>query len=186
MNPKLFLVATALVLGGFALPSVHAQQILPISDAPLSDVDADFVQRANSGHVNLMLLGRAGENKAAHEGVRALGTNLLHAHTKENDALKLLADAKRVELPGSPDSSQMAEGQDLTATNKGGDFDSLYVATVERDLEDMIAMYEDAAESSDPDIRRYAALTLPALRDQFQDARDLTGKPPGGSENDDY
>jgi predicted outer membrane protein len=184
MNPKILFATAALALASLALPAAKAQQLLPISDAPLSTQDVDFVQRANAGHLNLMKLGRAGQGHGTHPGVRELGTNLMHAHTKENDALKLLAGAKHVDLPDRVEASQQYEGEDLAVLPKGGDFDSRYIPSVERDLEDMIALYEGAATSLDPDIRRYVALTLPALRDQLQDARDLTGKPPGGTDDD--
>ena len=64
--------------------------------------------------------------------------------------------------------------------SRGGNFDAQYVQNVIDDHDRMIEMYEAARnESVDPDIRRYADIMLPALRDNRAQALALVNQQPG-------
>ena len=112
----------------------------------------------------------------------SLANRIVASHTKADQALRLLAAQKHVDLPSRTDIDDHDELADLHDRKPGGDFDATYVKNVIDDHDRMIAMYEAAAhESVDPDIRRYADTMLPALRDNREQAVAMFNKQTGVS-----
>ena len=80
-------------------------------------------------------------------------------------------------LPNRTDADDHGELADLHSRKPGGEFDAQYVRNVIADSDRMIAFYEAArAESIDPDIRRYADIMLPALRENREQAEAMVNK----------
>lgn len=155
--------------------NVYAQ--LPhAADVPAGqseNADVDFLRHANTSNVTQMMLGRTAAKKTKTSGVRELGEAVAKSHVKANDALKILAAAKHVDLPGGPGADGQAEVDDLNG-NHNADADRQYVSQVIRDNDELIAFYQDAADhSQDADIRAHAATMLPALREHRERAENL-------------
>ena len=108
--------------------------------------------------------------------------SIVSSHTKADQALRLLAAQKHVDLPARTDIDDHNELADLHARKRGGDFDAQYVRNVIDDHDRMIEMYEAARnESVDPDIRHYADMMLPALRENRDQALAMFNKQLGVS-----
>jgi putative membrane protein len=176
-----FAIATA-----FATMLVPAMAQMPqaveVAPGHLPAADVDFILGANTSNITQIAMGHAAASKAANPGIHSLADRIVSSHTKADQALQLLASQKHVDLPRSTDVDDHAELADLHARARGGDFDAQYVQNVIDDHDRMIAAYEAAAhESVDPDIRRYADIMLPALRENRDQATAMVNKQLGNA-----
>jgi putative membrane protein len=170
--------ATMLALTGVA--SAQLPRDTEVAPGHLPQADVDFILNANSANITQIAMGHAAADKAANPGVHSLGDKVSASHRKADEALQLLASQKHVDLPARTDIDDHAELADLHARNRGGDFDSQYIQDVIDDTDRMIEMYQAARnESVDPDIRRYADIMLPALRENRDQAMAMVNKQVG-------
>ncbi|HJT98376.1 MAG TPA: DUF4142 domain-containing protein [Rhodanobacteraceae bacterium] len=184
MNMRFLSSAFAAVLA-FALVGTAAAQVPRDAEVPpghLPQADVDFILTANSGNITQIAMGHAADSQGANPGVHSLANRIVSSHTKADQALRLLAAQKHVDLPSRTDIDDHDELADLHARKPGGDFDAQYVHNVIADHDRMIEMYESARNGSvDPDIRRYADIMLPALRENREQAIALVEKQTGAS-----
>ena len=161
------LVAVALLaLGGLA-----AAQIQMVNNA-----DRDFVSKAATGGVTEVELGRIAAIRAARPSVRSFGDRMVTDHSRGNAELAALAQSKGLPLPTALEPSQQAMRDRLSALS-GPDFDRAYMSEMVRDHTEDIALFERAAEiSADPDIKAWAARSLPMLRDHLALARQVNSE----------
>jgi putative membrane protein len=174
------LFAATLAFGGVA--SAQLPRDTEVAPGHLPRADVDFILNANSANITQIAMGHAAADNAANPGVHSLADKVSASHRKADEALQLLAAQKHVDLPARTDIDDHAELADLHARNRGGDFDSQYIQNVIDDHDRMIEMYESARnESVDPDIRRYADIMLPALRENRDQAVAMVNKQVGHS-----
>jgi putative membrane protein len=141
----------------------------------LAGADVDFLQTADAANMDQLMLGKRAASRARNSGVHSLADNVVRSYTKADDALRLLAAAKHVDLAHRP-SEKGQDDADALLDRKGA-LDREYVVGVTNDTDDLIAMYEDARDhSDDPDIRRYADTMLPALHDHQRQASDILAR----------
>jgi putative membrane protein len=177
-----FAIATAFAT--LVAEPVSAQVPAAVEVAPghLPRADVDFLLNANSANITQIAMGHAADDQGAKPGIHSLANKIVSSHTKADQALRLLAGQKHVDLPARTDIDDHDELADLHARHPGGDFDAQYVHNVIEDHDRMITMYEAAAhESIDPDIRRYADTMLPALRENRDQAVAMFNKQTGVS-----
>jgi len=161
------LVAVALL----ALNGPAAAQVQVVSDA-----DRDFVSKAATGGVTEVQLGRIAAARAARPSVRSFGERMVTDHSRSNAELAALAQSKGLPLPTALEPSQQAMRDRLSALS-GPDFDRAYMSEMVRDHTEDIALFERAAEvSPDPDIKAWAARSLPMLRDHLALARQVNSE----------
>jgi putative membrane protein len=148
-----------------------------VAPGHLPAADVDFILNANSANITQIAMAHAAEGQAANPGIHSLAARIASSHTKADQALQLLAAQKHVDLPRRTDIDDEDELADLHARRPGGDFDAQYVQNVIDDHDRMIDMYEAARNGSvDPDIRRYADIMLPALRENREQAVAMVDK----------
>lgn len=184
MTMRFLPFAIAAAFATFIAPQAQAQLPAATEVAPgnLPRADVEFILGANSTNITQIAMGHAADDQGAKPGIHSLANRIVSSHTKADQALKLLAAQKHVDLPARTDSDDHSELADLHARKPGGDFDAAYVKNVIDDHDRMIAMYEAAAhESVDPDIRRYADTMLPALRENREQAVAMFNKQTGVS-----
>jgi putative membrane protein len=177
-----FAIASAFTM--LAVSPVEAQLPTAVEVAPghLPRADVDFLLNANSTNITQIAMGHAADDQGANPGIHSLANKIVSSHTKADQALRLLAAQKHVDLPARTDIDDHNELADLHARRAGGDFDSQYVRNVIDDHDRMIEMYEAARnESIDPDIRQYADIMLPALRENREQALAMFNKQLGVS-----
>lgn len=176
---SLFLTCAVLVAGS------AAAQLPTITEVPpgqLDPADVTFILDANTSNITQIAMGHAADSKAANPGIASLADKIVSSHMKADSALQMLASRKHVDLPRRAASDDHAEIADLHDKKRGGSFDAQYVRNVIDDHDRMIAMYIAArSESLDADIRAYADVMLPALRENRDQALAMQNKQLGAS-----
>jgi putative membrane protein len=179
MDTRFFPFAFATAFVTLIASPVEAQlpQAMEVAPGHLPAADVDFLLSANSSNIAQIAMAHAAEGQAANPGVHSLAERVASSHMKADQALQLLAAQKHVDLPRRTDADDEDELADLHSRNRGGDFDAQYVQNVIDDHNRMIDMYEAARNGSvDPDIRRYADIMLPALRENREQAVAMVDK----------
>jgi putative membrane protein len=161
------IVAAALV----ALTGPAAAQVQVVSDQ-----DREFVNKAATGNLAEIELGRVAAQRAARPSVRSFGERMVTDHGRSNAELTSLARSKGIEVPTALEPSQQAVRDRLSALS-GNDFDRAYMSEMVRDHTEDIALFERAAEiSTDPDLKAWAAQSLPMLREHLALARQVNSE----------
>jgi putative membrane protein len=168
---KALTVISLVAVASLALGGLAAAQIQVVNNA-----DRDFVNKAATGGVTEVELGRIATVRAARPSVRSFGERMVTDHSRGNAELAALAQSKGLPLPTALDPSQQAMRDRLSVLN-GPDFDRAYMSEMVRDHTEDIALFERAAEiSADPDIKAWAARSLPMLRDHLALARQVNSE----------
>jgi putative membrane protein len=161
------LIAVALL----ALSGPAAAQVQVVNDA-----DRDFINKAATGGVTEVALGRIATARAARPSVRSFGERMVTDHSRGTAELAALARSKGLALPTALEPSQQAMRDRLSGLS-GADFDRAYMSEMVRDHTEDVALFERAAEvSADPDIKAWAARSLPMLQDHLALARQVNSE----------
>ena len=161
------IVAAALV----ALTGPAAAQVQLVSDQ-----DREFVNKATTGNLAEIELGRVAAQRAARPSVRSFGERMVTDHGRSSAELASLARSKGIEVPTALEPSQQAMRDRLSALS-GNDFDRAYMSEMVRDHTEDIALFERAAETStDPDLKTWATQSLPMLREHLALARQVNSE----------
>jgi putative membrane protein len=135
--------------------------------AHLEKEDAQFAFKAATGGLTEVVLGKLAQQKGANIRVKNFGMMMVKDHTKANNKLMALAKSKNINLPASP----AAAGQkmiDELSKKSGKDFDEAYVNDMTNDHKSDIKEFEYASKNcSDPDLKAFAAKTLPVLKNHL-------------------
>jgi putative membrane protein len=175
-----FAIATAFAALVASPADAQLPQATEVAPGHLPRADVDFLLDANTSNIAQIAMGHAADSNATNPGVHSLADRIVSSHTKADQALQLLAAQKHIDLPRRTDVDDHDEIADLHEHRRAGDFDTQYVKNVIDDHDRMIDRYEAARnESVDPDIRRYADIMLPALRDDRAQALALVNQQPG-------
>jgi putative membrane protein len=142
----------------------------------VSDQDREFVNKAATGGLAEVELGRIAAQRATRPSVRSFGERMVTDHGRGNAELASLARSKGIEVPTALEPSQQAMRDRLSALS-GNDFDRAYMSEMVRDHTEDVALFERAAEiSSDPDLKAWAAQSLPMLREHLGLARQVNSE----------
>jgi putative membrane protein len=142
----------------------------------LSDSDKDFMMKAAIGGIDEVMLGQMASGKATKPDVKAFADRMVTDHSKANDELKQLATTKGVTLPTDIDADHKA-ANDKVMANNGAAFDKAYMDDMVEDHKKDVAEFEKASkEAQDPDLKAWAAKTLPTLQDHLKMAQDTQKK----------
>lgn len=141
--------------------------------AAVDEESADFAVKAASGGMMEVQLGGTAQTNAASPRVKEFGNMMVRDHSKANDELKSLAVTKNIALPDSVGEDHKKHIDDLTKL-KGAKFDREYIDMMVNDHEDDVDMFDKAANNlKDPDLKAFAARTLPTLRAHLDSARSI-------------
>lgn len=129
--------------------------------------DDKFVQDAIAGGKTEVKLGQIASEKATSPEVRDFGKRMAQDHANANAQLDRILTEQGITEPGAMEKSTRSAGQ-LEGTS-GPDFDHAYMQNMIRDHKDDIAEFKkEAAEGRDPQIRDWAAQTLPTLEEHLK------------------
>jgi putative membrane protein len=138
--------------------------------------DRDFALKAMMGGMMEVKLGQFAAENAANASVRQLGQKLVQDHTQANKELMTIAGKEQIQFPRE----MSKEHQDLwnrLSAFRGADFDKHFVQHVIADHQKDIAEFErEAKDGQDPQLKAFAAKTLPTLREHLKLAQDVAGK----------
>jgi putative membrane protein len=144
-----------------------------LADSKLTSDDADFLKKAAKGGITEVELGRMTLKKSSNADVKNFASMIVRDHSKANHELDALAASKGLKLPDSK-----SLGEDVSATHlkmlSGKSYDDDYLNLMVSDHKEDIADFEKESNSAqDPDVRKWAAKTLPTLREHLQKAEQL-------------
>ena len=189
---KIFLIVMALAAGlvcacatsentNTANTKTVAQATPPPANTPARGVpprhdDRAFVMEAGPGGLAEVELGRLAAQKGQSADVKRFGQRMVADHSKANAELKKLAASKGITLPAVMNEEQKAE-RDKLAKLSGPEFDREYMALMVEDHDkDVAAFQEEAKDGSDPDIKSFAAKTLPTLQEHQRMSKEIKAK----------
>lgn len=153
---------TALVLAAAATSSFAAA---------LAEDDKEFIEHAAGGGMLEVQAGKLVESKAQNADVKSYGAMLVKDHTAANDELKTLAQSKGVTLPSTLPRHEQGE---LDKLGKAKNFDHEFLEHSVKDHKKDVKEFEKASKSAkDPDVKAFAAKTLPTLQSHLQQAESL-------------
>ena len=143
----------------------------------LSSGDRKFMMTAAQGGMAEVEMARVALERASSEEVKAYAQRMIDDHTKANEELMGIAQAKGVTLPAGPDAKHMAMLTKMRALS-GAAFDREYVMMAGRkDHEKMEKLFRDeSTKGKDADVKAFAAKTLPVVREHLSMARMLNDK----------
>jgi putative membrane protein len=142
----------------------------------LSAADRAFVREAASGGMAEVELGTLTKDKASSADVKQFGDRMVSDHTKANDDLEGVAREKGLTLPSSPNATDKATKTRLSKLS-GDAYDKAYMRDMVKDHEHDVAAFKKEADSGkDPDIKAFAAKTLPTLEDHLKLAKQDAAK----------
>jgi putative membrane protein len=164
----------ALSLGVGLAPTVVAKNT---KQAGLSD--QTFVQKASSGGLAEVRAGQLATERAASAEVKQFGQQMVTDHTKANQELTTLAQAKHLPVATELDQKHQALAEKL-ATLQGAAFDRAYLAGQVADHAQTVRLFTtEAREGHDAELKAFAAQTLPTLQEHLRMVRALAPKQSG-------
>ncbi len=140
----------------------------------VAPADKEFVQKAATGGLMEVELGKVVASKAENADVKSFGQRMVDDHSKVNDSLKQLAASKGISLPAETDAKHKAEINKISAMS-GPQFDRTYMRLMVSVHKKDIAEFNRASRTvKDPDIRKFAAETLLILKQHLQEAEKIS------------
>ena len=134
---------------------------------------AAFAVEAADGGMTEEQLGGIAQKNASSQAVKDFGQMMVTDHGKANKELIALAESKGIVLPTAPSQDQVKHIRDLNETT-GAEFDKQYISMMVGEHKKTIELFEEAAEkATDPEIKAFAAKTLPVLKKHYAEAQSL-------------
>ena len=127
-----------------------------------------FVHEAAIGGMTEVKLGNLAQQQASNAQVKQFGARMVKDHSKANDELKQLASSKGIDVPAELDSKHQKDIDQLQK-KQGAEFDRAYMDHMVKDHKKDVSDFKKEANSGkDPDIKAFAAKTLPTLEEHLQ------------------
>lgn len=142
--------------------------------ADLSASDKQFVEKAATGGIVEVDLGRFASEKATTQDGKQFGQQMVTDHSKANDELKKLARDKGVDLieAESKATSEAQATKDKLSKYSGVAFDKAYMDDmVEDHTKDVKEFENESNKAQDPDLKAWARKTLPTLQQHLKMAK---------------
>jgi putative membrane protein len=135
--------------------------------------DQTFVQKAVVGGLAEVQLGKMAVEHTASPDVKQFGQKMVQDHGQAYQELMALVEKKGIAVPTALDSKHQKEA-DRLAKLQGAAFDRAYIQHMMIDHEEDVKLFRaEAKKGKDPDLRRFAAQTLPTLETHLTMVRDL-------------
>lgn len=144
--------------------------------------DQQFVQIASASGLAEVNLGKMAAQHASSAEVKRFGEHMVADHTKANQELMRLADAKQMRLAPAMDAMHEQLANRLTSM-QGEQFDREYMNAMVKDHKLAVALFTaESKNGQDSDLKSFASKTLPALKDHLKHAQQLAGGDHQGAE----
>ncbi|WP_114789487.1 DUF4142 domain-containing protein [Niabella yanshanensis] len=139
----------------------------------LSEQETKFaIDAANGGMAEIQLGELAKSNSKAPE-VKELGRMMIEDHSKANEALKIIAADKNIQLPAKASEDKQQVAIQLSSKN-GSDFDKAYIAQMIKDHETALQLFETGQQTvKDSTLKAFIDNTLPVLRKHMEHVKTL-------------
>ena len=145
------------------------------ANMPRAD-EAFMKQAAQNGHAEVES-SKLALGKASSPDVKTFAEQMVNDHTKAGDELTALAQSKGVKVSNEPSVAQRAKIK-LMQSLDGASFDRSYASStgVSAHQETVSLFRKEAEQGKDPDVRAFAARTLPTLEHHLKMSKDLKAK----------
>jgi putative membrane protein len=141
------------------------------SQQMMKSPDTAFAIRAARGGVAEVQLGKLAGQKGSDPDVKAFGQKMVEDHTKANEKLTAIARKQGITLPSAMDPRDQSVYNKLQRLS-GPQFDRTYMKAMVKDhAQDIKEFLKEANKGKDPQIKSFAADTLPTLQAHLQLAR---------------
>jgi putative membrane protein len=158
---KFWVVGAAIVVAAMNVPAAES----------VDSRSADFIRESIQGHLFEMKAGELAKSKGAKESVRNFGAMLAKDHGAASVKSMAAAKALGVTPPTAP--SQTQQGLlEAMGRLEGDKFDEQFIKSMIDDHLRDIARYDAYSKGQDA-AAKYAAATLPTLRDHLKAAQGL-------------
>jgi putative membrane protein len=145
----------------------------------MSSRDRDFIMDAAIGGMMEVELGRVAAQNGMSDAVKQFGQRMVDDHSKANTELMSLATSKGITLPTELDEKHRQHVTKLSAMS-GAEFDREYSKMMLSDHNKDVNEFEkQSTRGADPDLKAFAAKTLPTLQEHLQMAKTLPGNERG-------
>jgi putative membrane protein len=129
-----------------------------------NEKDAQFLVNAAEINMEEISLGQLAQQKGSTNHVKELGKMMEESHKKSMAELTALAQTKSISLPTSQ-TDNVKEAYKNLNEKSGNDFGKEYSSMMVNGHKKAIELFEKAStECTDPEIKAWAAATLPILR----------------------
>jgi putative membrane protein len=132
-----------------------------------------FVHEAAMAGIAEVKLGEMATERAQSADVKQFGQRMVTDHTKANDKLKAIAQDKNIEVPAEMNKKHQKIADKL-AKLQGEEFDRAYIRAMVKDHEKAVELFsKEAQQGQDPDLKAFAAETLPTLQEHLTMVNEL-------------
>lgn len=147
-----------------------------LSQTSLSPADRTFINEAAQGGMAEVELGRLALKKSSSNTVKKYAQQMIDEHTKVNKELMAVAKQKGVTPPKAIAPKHEKLRAKLSKLS-GKNFDQAYMkeAGVKSHAEQEALFQRQAQQGQDPQLKAFAAKTLPAVQKHLQEAQAFTG-----------
>lgn len=146
------------------------------SGAPMSAAltDQAFVAKAAQAGMAEVELSQLALQKSKDDQVRSFAQQMVQDHEKANTELKSIAEKHGLQVPPKTDAKHQQALQKLQGLS-GAQFDAAYSKDMTKDHDEAVALFTDAstAQRLNPDLKSFAAKTLPTLQTHHRLASNL-------------
>lgn len=130
--------------------------------------DAAFAAKAAAGGMNEIALSKAATQQASNAKVKDFASMMITDHTAAGDKLSVIAKAKGITLPTTPDTAHQAILADLSKKT-GKDFDKAYVDQMVKDHQATVDMFKSAQSTvKDTSLKAFITNTLPVIQHHLE------------------
>ena len=148
----------------------------PISTVQASQESIEFANKAATGGMMEVELGKLAQQNAKSQRVKDFGSMMVTDHSQANEELKRLASENNITLPASLPADQQ-QHIDLMSKMKADAFDNHYMDMMVNDHKGDIGEFKKEAAGSNHDaFNTFAAKTLPTLQKHLDSAMAISGK----------
>jgi putative membrane protein len=169
------LAASLVAIAACGVTALTAGRVMA-ADTGLSQHDREFMGKAAQGGLMEVAAGKLAAKRGQNPSVRAFGQQMVTDHTAANEMLKSLADSKQMTVLDTVAPQEQAALGRLEGLN-GIAFDQAYASLMVKDhVADIQEFEKEAKSGQDPDVKAFAAQTLPTLRHHLMLANQLSSQ----------
>lgn len=170
-------VAVAAACIALTVASVHAAEPMQPSgaiEAVLSNSDKAFFKNAASAGMFEIEAGKLAQTKASDAQVKAYGEKMVSDHTEAATKLEKLAAAKNITLPTTLSKHHQLMLDRLNKDSAGADFDAAFKRQMIASHKEAVSLFDqESKKGQDPEVKAFAAETLPKLQNHGGMAHEL-------------
>jgi putative membrane protein len=176
-HPAVLVGASLLVTGvllGAQAPGQTARPEAPTLAQPgAKGADQMFASEAAIAGMAEVELGKMAMQQGSNAKVKSFGQQMVTDHSKAGDELKSIAKAKGMTLPTALDPPHQAT-RDKLAKLSGAEFDRAYMDEMVMGHQTVAKkMMTEANSGADPELKAFAAKTVPTVQSHLKMAQDI-------------